>query len=423
MDYKPISEVRWLVYDYGDYISVAQKLAEMSAVVYYFNPSIITMFPDHKPRDIGRNVPGIIKIKAYEPYIDNFDAVYFTNVHEPDKQIDFIKRGKFVFGCGRGGRLELDRGYLRRVMAEVGLPIIPYTEAYGLDELEAVLKDNEDVWVKSELRGDMETWHSWDYETSKDEITDMRSNLTAYSQQERYTVEQSMKSIGEIGYDGFCVDGLFPKKCLSGPEIKDLGYVGMVMDYKSLPKQVKNVNDKLSDILREHRYRGAFSTEVMIPENLKGYLTDITARHPQPPSDLYIEMIKDYADVAWKIAQGIVPEIEYQYKYGVQLIIKSDIARNRSIPIRIPEEYKKYVKIKNLVIADNGLSYYTYQGLDMQEIGSVIGMDNSLKGAMKMAEEIAGSLKGLDIKIKTDCLGSAMKQLEKIKKAGINYFS
>jgi hypothetical protein len=423
MDYKPISQVRWLVYDYGNYISVAQKLAEMSAIVYYFNPSIITGYPDHKPRDIGRNVLGIIPVKEYETIIDNIDAVYFPDVHEPNKQFDFIKRGKFVFGCMFGSKLELDRAYLRNKMAEVGLPVIEWGEANGLDELREALKENEDVWIKSELRGDMETWHSDNYLLSKDEIDEMQSHLTAYSQQEKYIWERSFKSIAEIGYDGFCVDGLFPKTCITGPEIKDLGYVGMVMDYKSLPKQIRNVNDKLSDAFREFRYRGPVSTEVMIGENLKGYLTDITARHPQPPTDLYIEMIEDYADVAWKIAQGIVPEIKWKYKYGVQLIIKSETAKSRSIPFIIPDEYKQYVKIKNLVIAENGLYYYSYQGIPMAEVGSVSGMANSLKEAIKMGETIAKSIKGFDIKINTDCLGEANKQFDKLSKAGINYIN
>lgn len=418
---KPASEVRWLFYDYGSYLSVAKKLAEGSAIVYYFTPKIINGYPDHRPIDIGRNVDGIVRVKEYESVLSEIDAVYFADVHEPEKQNDFTKRGIPVFGCMYGSKLELDRIYMKAKMLEVGLPVNEWEEAYGIEELDRILKSAEDVYVKSGLRGDMETWKSIDYELSQEDLDDMKHHMDAYKNEETYIVEKKIPSIAEIGLDTFVVDGKFPEMVLTGIELKDTGYAGSVCAYKSLPRQLKAVTDKLADTLAELRHRGPVSNEVIIAENKKGYLLDWTARHPQPPTDLYIEMIEDYADVAWKIAQGIVPDVVYKHKYGVQLIIKSDMAQKRTVRMRVPEEYEANVKLKNMIVDENGLWCYTPSGIEMKEIGSVIGYGPTLRQAANMAKKVAEAVKGNNIKINSDCLSAAYEQLDALKNAGINY--
>lgn len=419
---KPVSQVRWLFYDYGSYLSVARKLAEVSAAVYYFVPKIINGYPDHKPLDIGRNVPDIIPIKEYEPYLDGIDAVVFGDVHEPGKQEYFKKIGKYVVGCLGGSKMELDRAFLKNKMAEVGLPVNDWEEVHGLDELEEILKEKNDVYVKSGLRGDMETWHSEDYDLSKEDLEDMRHHMDAYRNRETYIIEEKIKSLAEVGLDSFVVDGKFPETVLSGIELKDTGYLGIVTKYKELPRQLRNVTDKLSPILAELQHRGPISDEVMFAENGRGYLLDWTARFPQPPTDLYIEMIDDFGDVLWKIAQGIVPEVKYKGKYGVQLIIKSDFAKTRTVRIRVPDEYKANVKLKNMIIEENGLWAYTpAMGLEMSEIGSIVAWGETKLIACRLAKKIADSVKGNNIKIDSDCLEKANEQIDRLHKAGINY--
>src|ERR1700743_406090 len=94
-----LSDKKVLVYDYFSYVEVAIRLSRDFGVVYYYCPYVIDSYPDHVPFDIGRNVPGVIKVKEWASVIDEVDMVYFTYSHEPYLQ-DFIKNkyGKPVFG-------------------------------------------------------------------------------------------------------------------------------------------------------------------------------------------------------------------------------------------------------------------------------------------------------------------------------------
>ena len=204
--------------------------------------------------------------------------------------------------------------------------------------------------------------------------------------------------------------------------MKDTGYYGQVVPYKTLPKQLKLVTEEFKETFKELNYTGAHSNEVMVGENKKGYLIDLTQRMPQPPSDLMMEMFTNFPQIIWDVANGIVPKIEYKYNHGVQFIIKSEIAKTDACPIIVPEEYKNNVKIKNLTIDDDGTWYYTPLGeVEMCEIGSVVFCGNSMKECVKGAKKIAESIKGFDIKINTDCIGKAQEQIDKLKAAGINY--
>jgi hypothetical protein len=420
---KDVKQVWWLFYDYGGMLSVAKKLAEQSAGVFYFCPKIINGYPDHRPLEIGRGIPGLIPIEEYEKYIDQFDAVCFGDVHEPEKQKFFQRIGKYVVGPMDGAKLELDRVYLKNKMMEVGLPINDWESADGLDELTEVLKRRPDVWVKSRLRGDMESWHSKDALLSQEDMDELRHRMDTYKQSETYTVEAVIKSIAEVGKDSFCVDGRFPDNILVGLELKATGYLGKATRYRDIPKSIRNVFEKLSPLLAELRHRGPAGDEVMIGEDGKGYLLDWTARFPQPPGDLYLEMIEGIADVLWKCAQGIVPDVQFKAKYGVQLIIKSDLAKTRAVRIRVPEEYKDNVKLSNMSVDENGLWVYTPQGvLDQIEIGSVIAMGDTAKKACDLAVKVAESIEGNNIKIDSNCLKKAYEQIDRLKKAGMTFF-
>ena len=116
-----------------------------------------------------------------------------------------------------------------------------------------------------------------------------------------------------------------------------------------------------------------------------------------------------------------MPKVEYKYDHGVELIIKSELALTEAVAIQFPIEYKNNISVKNLVIDDDGVYHYTPNGVPMKEIGSVVGMGRSLGEAVKMATEIAKTIKGFDLKINTDCIEDAQKQIAEMAKIGIRY--
>lgn len=418
-----LKQYNCLVYDYGSNLSLAMRLSREDGFgkTYYFVPTVHNGYPDHKPIDIGRNVPNVIKVKEWAEVINEVDCVIFPDVYEPALQTYFKSIGKAVFGSKYACELEYDRVRLKELLTEYGLPVNEYEVAKGIDELDSILQERVDVFVKNKLRGDSETWHHTNYNLSKGELQRMRASLGAYQNQETYLVETPIDSIAEVGIDTFCINGLYPSNVLTGIEIKDSMYYGVIVPYMQLPRQLRNVTDKFSNIFRELGYCGAHSNEVMISKDLRGYAIDFTNRCPSPPFELMQEMITNFPEVIWQVANGIVPEIQYQYKHGVQLIIKSDLAKTDASPIIVPYEYEKYVKIKNLTIDDDGTWYYTPLGVEMQEIGSVVFAADTMREAISGAKKIAESIQGFDIKINTDCISKAKEQIERLEKAGISY--
>jgi phosphoribosylamine-glycine ligase len=409
------------VIDFGNYISVAIRLSKDFEKVYYWAPFVINGFPEHNPKDIGRGVPEIVKISEWEPYFEEIDIFVFPDLYFSGLQSFLRRQGKLVFGSGQGQIMETDRGFMKRVQKELGLPLNDYDEVEGVYELEANLMFAEDKYIKSELRGDSETFHHHNYTTSKEELKNMKQRMGIYDKKEKYIIESSIESIAEVGIDTMSIDGQFLPESLTGIELKDVGYYGKMVPYKSLPPQLKDVTDKLSPLFQTFEYRGAYSNEVRIDKDKVGYLIDSTTRFPAPPTTLMLAMYENFSEVVWYVANGIVPIVQYKYAHGVEFIMKSESAKTQPVAIQFPMEYKRYISIKNLVVDDDGTYHFTPNGVPMKEMGSVCGLGNSMEQAVKMATEIAKTIKGFDLTINTDCIDDAKAQLKKLRENGINY--
>jgi hypothetical protein len=136
-----------------------------------------------------------------------------------------------------------------------------------------------------------------------------------------------------------------------------------------------------------------------------------------------LHSISNYAECVVQVAAGIVPLVRYSHEYVCQFILKSDIAKHEdSTPLIVPEQFKKYVSIKNLYIDEEGTWYYTKRGIPMAQIGSIVGMGSTLKQAIEMATEISESIQAEDAHVELSCLDSGLDSLKRLAKAGIKYF-
>ena len=416
-----LSDKKALVYDYYNMEEVAIALAKDFGEVYYTGPYVINGFEEHGPADIGRNVPNIKRVKDWASVIDEVDLCVTTDSHEPWLQQHWKNLGKKVFGSFFACELEKNRKEGKRLLKELGLPVGSYAEADGVDQLEQILMNTGHGWVKGGLRGDGETWEHKDWRLSKGEISRIRSHLKIYQNQPSYIVEQHIDGIAEIGKDIMTAGGRYPYHCMAGVEIKDCAYVCRIVPYRSLPSQLTDITDRLAPVFESMGYQGSFSDEVIIGKDKRGYMEDFTCRFGQPPTSIMTSIYTNFSEIIWMIASGLIPEIKFEHEWGVQLVIKSDIAEDHPSPIIVPDEYKPFVKIKNLVIDDDGTWNYTPMNTKMKEIGACIGMGHSLDDAMKKAVEVASSIIGFDTYIKTDSLDKAKKSLEKLSKAGIQF--
>lgn len=392
-----------LVYDSGTNVDMAIKLSETFGTVLYYS-QFEEAYPNPYKHRIGTGFEEITRIDSIWPYFDNVHLWVFPHLFQGSFQEWLRAQGKIVFGAGNGERLELYRDEFKLLQKELGMPLNNYEVIHGMDNLFEHLKSKEDVYIKNNIyRGIMETWHHDTFDVSKPYLDFLRSEYGMYQNEEKFIVEEPIKDAVEYGYDGFCIDGKYPDKTIFGIEVKDTCYVCCATSYKKLPKAVLDANKKLSPMMEYYNYRGWYSNEMRSIGLNKAILTDMTTRSASPPTALALEMFENFGLYVWQVANGEIPEVDFKYKYGCQIIMSSEWARKEPLAIYFPEKYRKHVKIKN-VTKYNGVHYFLPQEDELIQVGSVIGMGNTLREAIDQAKGIAKEVKGYCLNVDGDCL-------------------
>lgn len=416
------SELTVLIFDYGDYLFLAEKFAKTYKKVYLYCP-YEEAYPKYNKFMIGSGMKNVEKVKSFWPYFEEIDLWYFANLYQGEFQDWLRNMGKAVFGAGRGEDMELLRDSMKKYQESSGMDMNEYSVIYGLDSLQNYLQDNDDKYIKTNiLRGGMVTWYHENIMLSQPVLDELNHSLGIFKHNQTFIAETPINDCVEIGYDGFVMESSYPSRTMFGVEVKDSAYVCVFTDYERLPPIIKDINKKLSPAFENYGYRGWFSSEVKAISRNKGVLLDMTCRSAEPPTSLAIEMLEDFPLYAWQIAIGEIPNVKSKYKYGAQIIIKSDWAQTDPQAIYFPSHYKDYIKIKNLVIQDGVHYFIPIPAQDMKEIGAVIGMGATLHEAIDMAKRIAKEVKGHGLSINADALDEAQSEIKKLSKIGISVF-
>ena len=246
-----------LVRDYGLFVTWAQKLAESFGRVLYYCP-YKSAFPRSQQYAIGTGLEGVERITNFWDHIDEADLFFFPDVYDGDLQVALREMGKPVWGAAKGEELELMRWQTKLFLKkDLHLPVQPVERIVGVDELRVYLKESENKYVKiSLLRGDFETFHHINYQLSEPILDEIENKLGPWKESKEFIVEDAIDDAVEVGYDGFTIDGQYPDPAFFGYEIKDVAFVGTVRPYQKLPKQLKEVNEKLSPVFESYNYRG-----------------------------------------------------------------------------------------------------------------------------------------------------------------------
>ena len=148
-------------------------------------------------------------------------------------------------------------------------------------------------------------------------------------------------------------------------ERKDKSYFGRLCAYDALPENVRKVNDALAGVISQYQYRQFFSTEIR-EKGSKAYLIDLTCRHPSPAGEVEMMMFENLAEILWEGADGRLVNPVTKFKYGAQIIIKSEwYSAGHYQPITFPEEIRPFVKIYNHCRI-GGMDYAVPQLADIQ---------------------------------------------------------
>lgn len=414
--------------DYGNYIEVAMRLARESdgfgKVLYFCDWRCA--YPKYDGHAVGDGVDSILPnfkhVTSIYDIMPEVDVWVFPDVYMGDVQEWLIEQGHLVFGAVRGENMELYRDKMKMHLKELGLQVADWSPLTGLDDLRSHLKENKDLWVKTnKFRGSMESFYHEDYDLSVARLDRFEHTLGLFKNRQTFTVEAPIKDSVDFAVDLITSDGKFPLKSLMGVEQKDKSYVGVFADLSKAPKGIIEIHQKLAKTLRTYHYRMALSLESRITKDGTAYLLDPCCRFPQPPTSLYIEMYDNFPQLVWDVANGETPNIQSKYKYGAQLILKSEFAKTDFVRVKFPEKIQNFVKIKNLCIED-GMWNFIPQEHDMSEIGAVIGMGNTLKDAKQMCIKNAEMVTGDGVFWDKTTLDAADRDIEQLVKFGIKVF-
>lgn len=401
------------VYDHGLFVELAITLSHDFGRVLYYAPWE-NGYPKSNSLRIGQGIKGIERVSSPWSYVDDIDLWVFPDVYEGALQEYLASKGKRVWGCRLGEELELDRVASKERSRKLGIDIGPYTEITGLDALREHLKKNDNQWVKiSATRGDMETFGSKNYEAVEQRLDELEHRLGAKKKLMEFIVEDAIDPAVEVGYDGYTVDGRYPKNGIVGVEVKDRAYVGRAIRYVDLPKQVKSVNDKLSPALKDYRYRGFISTEIRCTDDGCAYLIDPCARCGSPPSEVYQVMFSNLADILWEGAEGTVVEPEFRAKWGAQVMLTSSWADENWQQVTFPASIRENVKLRNMTVIA-GEYYVIPQWTGCPDIGAVVALGDSAEDAMAECRRIAEKVDGYSIDKPLQAIDEAYENLVKV---------
>lgn len=413
-----VSQATAIVVDSGgSYVSMAKRLAKEFKKVYYCNPSWVDAYPLINKAYIGEGIEEITVVPSVWAVYKEIDVFIFPDVYYGDFAQWLFEQGKAVWGSKLGEELELQRDVLKTHLTSLGLPMNPWKSFTKFDDLRKYLKTHDDVYVKiNRWRGLVETFHSPNYKLIEPELDEMQHNLSALKNDLLFVVEEPIIDAVEVGYDGWTINGKYPEICLSGVEIKDKAYAGIIKPYEELSPLITDFNEKMADTFEELGYCGNFSTELRVKGKVST-LIDFTARNPCPPGEIYLGMFENYGEIILGGANGEVVEPKAVAKYAVELLMESDWSVKNYQPVYFPEKYSDRIFLKKACVRE-GINYVIPQAYGSSDIGAVIGLGDTLEEAVKECLKVADSVEGNEIKMRKDTLDDAQEELDKFKKIG-----
>lgn len=414
-----LSKESVLVWDYGLFFPVAEKLAEGFGKVIYYNATR-KGWPRHNDGVVGTGVGEVEVTHTPFTHINNVSLVVFPDVHDGDL-VEYLRgKGHRVYGIGKAEELEGERWEFRKLQKKLGMPTPNTTHIVGLSELRKhIAEANKKLFVKlCRWRGDQETFKVDGAGTVKQRLDRLEADLGAGAELVEFVVEEPIEDAVEVGFDGWVVDGKLPQICAYGYEIKDCGYVGAITPFESLPRPIRWTTERIANLLGSAR--GNFSTELRVTK-AKPYLIDPTFRHPSPPTEVMLEAYENVPQMYWDIAEGKMPTPNPTGKYLAQVVLKSAEFKKDWLPIEYPQSIAQFVKIHNKAEVGGKVYAVPSPGVEMEEFGGVVAVGDTVEEAIELVRARAEQVKAPDLDTNLSALDTAKDTIEEGKQFGIAF--
>lgn len=410
-----------LVADNGFYLDLAPRLAREFGQVQLFIPWT-SAYPRAAQAYVGCGIPGVERVPTFWDHVADADVVMFPDLYFADWQDVVADRfGKPVWGLRGAERLELDRWGTRKLQRRLGVGA-PRTKYFvGVDDLAEYLEGVEDKWVKiSCYRGDGETWHHETWHTTEVYLNHFRNRVGALASTYEFIVEDDVADAIELGYDGYCVRGEWPDAAYWGLEVKARAYVGRLSKYGDLPAPIRELNGKMSPVLKEEAATGFCCFEFMYTKDGRALMTDPCVRCGSPSIWAAMEGYANLGEIVWEGAHGRVSPVQTSGNYVAAAMMSSQFALENWVPLEIPESVERWVKLHNRAVID-GKTYYVPLSWDITGIGAVVAVADTLEEAIRLVKERAALVKGCRVDVDTDALDSAQEEIARAEEYGINF--
>lgn len=417
---KSVKDVSALIYDHGLFTELALRLSRDFKKVYYYTPWEKS-FPTISDAIIGDGFREIERVGDVWGILPNMDLVVFPDIMHSGLQLHLESMGIPVWGSRKGDKLELQRSWFLKKIRELGLPWGHWALIPGFSKLKEHLQDFEDVYVKiSKYRGTSETWHHQNMKLSEPILDQLAVKLGAAKEIIPFVVCDAIPAELEVGFDGFCIDGQFPKIALQGWEQKDKAYIASVQNYEDLPEQVIHVNEAMAPMLKDFRYRNFWSTEIRITDDGTPYFIDPTCRCPSPATEAQLELYDNWGEIILEGAQGNLVDPVPVAKFAVEAMIYHNEDADGWRSVEIPDESRQWVKLYR-VCKINGAYHIPPGENKMDEIGAVVGIGDTIQEAIDHLHETVEELKDQPVAIRVDALYDALKEIQEAEKKGIEF--
>lgn len=416
---KPVEDVIACVFDYGSFISLADKLGETLKKVYYYSP-YEEEFRDVGKCSIGKGLPNCQRCDEplHPDYFEAIDLWVFPDIGFGGVQHMLRAAGKAVWGSMGASDLELYRTQFLKVLGEVGLPMVHSERVDGMTALVERLKVVEDKWIKvNRYRANMETWHHINFTHSARKLEQMAVDFGGFGEDVVFVIQDVIDTEIEIGYDGWTVDGEFPASCYQGYEKKNQLYLGSRRDYAKLPEAVRYVNEKMAPVLRKYGYRNWFATELRVKDGTP-YFIDPTMRMPGQTGEHQLETCSNLDQVIWAGAHGQLVEPDWIAPFAVEATMHYKEGSDCWKTLTIPERVRRWVKLYHY-FEKGGACHFPPRCSD--EPGVVIGIGDDIEDAKDHLDKNLEALK--EEPISTDCEGfmDLIEAIEKAEEEGIKF--
>jgi len=408
-----------LVYDSGDFTHFAQAIAPGFTKTFYFSE---WMSSHPHLRDVmAGDIPGLTRVNWFEKYIDQASVIIFLDCGDGDMMTWLRKKGYRVWGCGLSDALELDRVNYRAVLDRLALPVVPADIITGMDELEKYLKkpENEDRWIKiSFFRGDAETYHHETWFTTQNWFEEKKRAFGPGAHRVVFVCEKPVPGV-EPGYDGYVIDGMFPRLGMWGWEYKNRAYVARVQNVAQMPAAIRIV-EALGPDLRTLGMRGNFHTEQRIAEDGEVYITDPATRLGSPPGEIMGLLYSNWADIIMAGAGGELVEPQPIAEYAAQVVLYTPHAEDNFIAFDIPDEVGELFRMRRAFRDPKGVYWHVPDG-HLDQVGSALGFGDTPEEAIRIAVQNAEKVKGYNVEFAPDVEDKLLKVIKDGAAAGVPF--